>query len=38
MNLATVPGMSDHALPLKTLWDAFHLRNHMLSRLEEADV
>jgi NADH dehydrogenase len=37
MNLAVVPGMAEHALPLKTLGDAFHLRNHVLSRLEEAD-
>ena len=37
MNLQTVPGMADHALPLKTLGDAFHLRNHVLSRLEEAN-
>ena len=37
MNLAAVPGMAEHALPLKTLGDAFHLRNHVLSRLEEAD-
>jgi len=37
MNLGAVPGMAEHALPLKTLGDAFHLRNHVLSRLEEAD-
>jgi NADH dehydrogenase len=37
MNLSAVPGMNEHALPLKTLGDAFHLRNHVLSRLEEAD-
>ncbi len=37
MNLATVPGMTEHGLPLKTLGDAFHIRNHVLSRLEEAD-
>lgn len=37
MNLTAVPGMAEHALPLKTLGDAFHLRNHVLSRLEEAD-
>ena len=37
MNLSAVPGMAEHALPLKTLGDAFHLRNHVLSRLEEAD-
>jgi len=37
MNLSAVPGMTEHALPLKTLGDAFHLRNHVLSRLEEAN-
>jgi NADH dehydrogenase len=37
MNLSGVPGMTEHALPLKTLGDAFHLRNHVISRLEEAD-
>ena len=37
MNLNAVPGIAEHALPLKTLGDAFHLRNHVLSRLEEAD-
>jgi NADH dehydrogenase len=38
MNVSTVPGMMEHTLPLKTLGDAFHLRNHVLSRLEEADT
>ncbi len=37
MNLSAVPGMAEHALPLKTLRDAFHLRNHVLSRLEETN-
>jgi NADH dehydrogenase len=37
MDLSAVPGMAEHALPLKTLGDAFHLRNHVLSRLEDAD-
>ena len=35
---STVPGMNDHALSLKTLGDAFQLRNHILSRLEEAEI
>ena len=35
---STVPGMNDHALSLKTLGDAFELRNHILSRLEEAEI
>ncbi len=33
-----VPGMNEHALSLKTLGDAFQLRNHILSRLEESEV
>jgi NADH dehydrogenase len=35
MNLSSVPGMNEHALPLKTLGDAFHLRNPILSQLEK---
>lgn len=35
---STVPGMNEHALSLKTLGDAFQLRNHVLSRLEEAEI
>jgi NADH dehydrogenase len=31
-----VPGMADHALGVRTLGDAFYLRNHALSMLEEA--
>lgn len=38
MDLSRVPGMAEHALPIKTLGDAFHLRNHVLNRLEEADL
>jgi NADH dehydrogenase len=34
---SSIPGMNEHALPLKTLGDAFQLRNHILSRLEEAE-
>jgi len=33
-----VPGMNDHTLRMKTLGDAFELRNHILSRLEETEV
>jgi NADH dehydrogenase len=32
----TVPGMADHALGVRTLGDAFYLRNRALSMLEEA--
>lgn len=38
MDLSRIPGMAEHSLPIKTLGDAFHLRNHVLSRLEEADI
>ncbi len=38
MDLSRIPGMAEHSLPIKTLGDAFHLRNHVLSRLEEADL
>ena len=31
-----VPGMAEHALGVRTLGDAFYLRNHALSMLEEA--
>ena len=37
MDLSRVPGMAEHAFPMKTLGDAFRLRNHVLGRLEEAD-
>lgn len=33
-----VPGLAEHSLPLKTLGDAFHLRNHILTCLEEAEI
>ncbi|MGH7208958.1 MAG: FAD-dependent oxidoreductase, partial [Nitrospiraceae bacterium] len=36
-DFSRVPGMPEHAYPLKTLGDAFHLRNQILSCLEEAD-
>jgi NADH dehydrogenase len=35
-DLRAVPGMADHALGVRTLGDAFYLRNHALSLLEEA--
>jgi NADH dehydrogenase len=38
VDLSRVPGMSQHALPIKTLGDAFHLRNQVLSRLEQAEL
>ncbi len=33
-----IPGASEHALPLYTLADARRLRDHILRRLEQADV
>ncbi len=38
VDLSRIPGMAQHSLPIKTLGDAFHLRNHVLSRLEQADL
>ena len=38
LDASKVPGMAEHSLPIKTLGDAFHLRNQVLSRLEEADA
>lgn len=38
MDLSRTAGMSEHSLAIKTLGDAFELRNHVLSKLEEADI
>jgi len=37
-NLGVVPGMADHAFPLKTVGDAAVLRSHVLECLEKAEV
>lgn len=37
-NLNVVPGMADHAYPLKTVGDAAVLRTHVLEQLEKAEV
>jgi NADH dehydrogenase len=37
-NLGVVPGMADHAFPLKTVGDAITLRSHVLDQLEWAEV
>ena len=37
-NLNVVPGMADHAFPLKTVGDAAVLRTHVLQRLEQAET
>ena len=38
VNLGLVPGMADHAFPMKTVGDAVTLRAHVMQRLEEAEV
>jgi NADH dehydrogenase len=37
-NLNVVPGMADHAYPLKTVGDAAVLRTHIVSQMEKAEV
>ena len=37
-DLSNLPGMAEHAFPFRTLGDAFFLRNHLISILEEAEV
>lgn len=38
VNLGMVPGMADHAFPMKTVGDAVQLRAHVMQRLEQAEV
>lgn len=38
VNLGMVPGMADHAFPLKTVGDAVALRAHVMQQLERAEV
>ena len=38
VNVNVLPGMAEHALPLKTLGDALFLRNRLLERLEHAEM
>ncbi|MGH7334754.1 MAG: FAD-dependent oxidoreductase [Candidatus Rokuibacteriota bacterium] len=38
VNLGTIPGMADHAFPLRTIGDAVALRSHVMQQLEKADV
>ena len=38
VNVAMLPGMSDHALPLRTVGDALFLRNRVLARMEYAEM
>jgi len=37
-NLNVVPGMADHAFPLKTVGDAATLRSHVIEQMEKAEV
>jgi NADH:ubiquinone reductase (H+-translocating) len=38
VDLKRNPGMSEHSLAMKTLGDAFFLRNEVIDRLERADI
>ncbi len=38
VNINLVPGMSDHAFPLKSVGDAMALRFHVMEQLEKAEV
>ncbi|MEO1536446.1 MAG: FAD-dependent oxidoreductase [Pseudomonadota bacterium] len=38
VDLSRMPGLSDHALTMKHLEDARHLRNHVIERLEHAEI
>ncbi|HVV02285.1 MAG TPA: FAD-dependent oxidoreductase [Verrucomicrobiae bacterium] len=37
-DLNVVPGMADHAFPLKTVADAAELRSHVMEQMEKAEV
>lgn len=38
IDLSRFPGLSEHAMTMKTLGDALKLRNHVIDRLEHAEV
>jgi NADH dehydrogenase len=38
VNLNLLPGMANHALPLKTIGDAIAMRAHVMQQLEKADL
>ena len=38
VNLGSIPGMADHAFPLKTVGDAIALRAHLMQQLDKAEV
>jgi NADH dehydrogenase len=37
-NLNVVPGMADHAFPLKSVADAANLRSHLMAQMEQAEI
>lgn len=37
-NISMMEGMKEHALPLKTVGDALHIRNQIIERLEQATI
>jgi NADH dehydrogenase len=37
-DLSRFPGVAEHALKLKTYWDSFKVRNHILAMLELAEI
>ncbi len=38
VNLGLIPGMADHAFPLKTVGDAVALRYHVMQQMENAEI
>jgi NADH:ubiquinone reductase (H+-translocating) len=38
VNLSLVPGMDEHAFPLKTIGDALALQSHIMEQMEKAEV
>ncbi|MEM7718668.1 MAG: FAD-dependent oxidoreductase [Pseudomonadota bacterium] len=38
VDLSRMPGLADHALTIKDLEDARHLRNHVIEKLEHAEI
>jgi NADH dehydrogenase len=38
VDLSGLPGVAQHGLPIKTIGDALHIRNHLLDMLEGADA
>ncbi len=38
VNLSLIPGMEDHAFPLKTVGDALALQAHIMEQMEKAEV